>query len=249
MISLEGATFDYGRTRALAPTTTRFDAGSLVALMGPNGSGKTTLLKLLGGLLRPTAGSVRTPADFTVAHVDQHQHQHRWMPLTVAEVLRMSQYGSRPFPWPLSKDQKVRIAEAAERLEVTDLTKRSFSELSGGQRQRVLIADAVATGAQCLLLDEPITGLDLPSQENILQVLGAERDAGRLVVLSTHHLDEARRCERVVLLNGEIVADGAPDQTLTAENLADTFGARVIGEVGERTIVLDDHGHGSHQHT
>jgi ABC-type cobalamin/Fe3+-siderophores transport system ATPase subunit len=78
-------------------------------------------------------------------------------------------------------------------------------------------------------------------------VLGAERDAGRLVVLSTHHLDEARRCERVVLLNGEIVADGPPDQTLTAEHLASTFGARVIGEVGEATIVLDDHGHGSHE--
>jgi len=248
MIELKGVAFDYGRTRALAPTTINFDAGSLVALMGPNGSGKTTLLKLLAGLLRPTEGSITKPTDLGAAYVDQHQHQHRWMPLTVAEVLRMSQYGSRPFPWPLSKDQKGRIAEAAERLQVADLTKRSFSELSGGQRQRVLIADAVATDAQCLLLDEPITGLDLPSQERILHVLSAERDAGRLVVLSTHHLDEARRCDRVVLLKGQIVADGSPEQTLTAEHLAATFGARVIGEVGERAIVLDDHGHGSHQH-
>ncbi|MDH3227053.1 MAG: ATP-binding cassette domain-containing protein [Thermoleophilia bacterium] len=247
MIALEKAAFDYGRVRALGPVTARFEAGSLVALMGPNGSGKTTLLRLLAGLLHPTDGSVHRPPGLAAAYVAQHQQQHRWMPLAVSEVLRMSQFGSRPFPWPLRRDQKNRIADAAYRLDVMDLSSRSFTELSGGQRQRVLIASAVATDARCLLLDEPITGLDLPSQENIVQVLNAERDAGRLVVLSTHHLDEARRCERVVLLNGEVVADGPPDKTLTAEHLASTFGARVIGEVGGHAIVLDDHGHGSHQ--
>jgi ABC-type Mn2+/Zn2+ transport system ATPase subunit len=226
----------------------RLGAGTLVALMGPNGSGKTTLLKLLAGLLQPTTGAVVRQEGLSVAYVDQHQHQHRWMPLAVVEVLRMSQYGRRPFPWPLRAEQKARIADAAERLEVADLSARAFSDLSGGQRQRVLIASAVATAAPCLLLDEPITGLDLPSQERIIRVLGAERDAGRLVVLSTHHLDEARRCERVILLNTTVVADGPPERVLTAEHLAGTFGARVVGEVGERALVLDDHGHGSHEH-
>ena len=246
MIALEGVVCRYGSRVAVGPVTARFAAGELVALMGPNGSGKTTLLALLAGLVPPAEGSITRPEELRFAHVAQHQHQHRWMPVSVAEVLRMSQYRARPFPWPINATARRRVADAAERLGVADLTRRAFGDLSGGQRQRVLIASAVATDARCLLLDEPITGLDPPAQERILEVLGAEAAAGRLVVMSTHHLDEARRCGRVLLLNTRVVADGAPGAVLSAEYLAATFGERVVGEVGAEAIVVDDHGHGHH---
>lgn len=248
MISLDQAVVDFGPTRALGPISTRFGAGSLTAIMGPNGSGKTTLLRVVAGLLKLSDGEIRRPPDLSVAYVAQHHLQHRWMPLTVGEVMKMSQYDGRPFPWPLSRAQKARIADSAERLGIDDLMKKSFGDLSGGQRQRVLIASAIATSATALLLDEPITGLDIPSQQRILEVISDERDAGRVVLISTHHLDEARRCERVLLLNGTIVADGSPDAVLTAEHLAGTFGARIVRADDDVPLLVDDHGHGSHGH-
>ena len=248
MVELRNATVDFGGTRAVGPLSTTFSAGTLTALMGPNGSGKTTLLRLIGGLLPPSSGTVGRPPGRSVAYVAQHHLQHRWMPVTVGEVLRMSQFDQRAFPWPLSKRQKARIAETATSLDVADLETEAFGDLSGGQRQRVLIASAIATQAAVLLLDEPITGLDLPSQQRILDVVTRERDGGRLVILSTHHLDEARRCERVVLLNVSVAADGEPDDVLTADNLSRTFGLRVVSDGQDAPLLVDDHGHGSHGH-
>lgn len=246
MIELEQVTAHYGRVRALGPVDVGFARGTLTAVMGPNGSGKTTLLKVVSGLLKPSGGRVTRDAGTSVAYAAQHHHQHRWMPLTVGEVLRMSQFHRRPLPWPLSRDQKGRIADAAGRLEVDGLIDRTFGELSGGQKQRALIASAIATPSPLLLLDEPITGLDIPSQKRILDVLSAERDAGRVVLITTHHLDEARRCERAILLNRTIVADGTPDEVLTVANLAATFGPRVLNVPSDEPVLVDDHGHGSH---
>ena len=248
MFELRQLTVDYGHVHALGPVDATFGAGGLTAVMGPNGSGKTTLLKVVAGLVKPSAGKIHRPATTSVAYVAQHHLQHRWMPLTVGEVMKMSQFGSRPFPWPLSRDQKRRVADASERLGVEDLSRRTFGELSGGQKQRVLIASAIATQAPVVLLDEPITGLDIPSQQRIVDVITQERDAGKVVLISTHHLDEAQRCDRVILLNRTIVADGAPDAVLTAEHLATTFGPRVLNTSTDEPLLVDDHGHGSHTH-
>ncbi len=238
----------YGDTCAFEVASLDFGPGELVGLIGPNGSGKTTLLRLLGGLSSPTTGRIRGLGEPT-AFVDQHQRQPRWMPLTVAEVLRMSRYGRLGLLGRLGKEDRRVITEAAQRLEVDDLTNRQFGELSGGQRQRVLVAAALATEAECLLLDEPITGLDLASQDTILSVVTAERDAGRLVVMSTHHLEEARRCDRVLVLANRVVADGPPHDTLRPDVLGAAFGERVIrltDDDGQTIVLLDDHGHHHH---
>ena len=94
------------------------------------------------------------------------------------------------------------------------MMRRPFGDLSGGQRQRVLVAQALVARPDLLLLDEPITGLDLASQQRILEVIADETAAGTSVVLSTHHLGEARHTDRVLLLAGCIVADGPPDEVL-----------------------------------
>jgi len=113
------------------------------------------------------------------------------------------------------------------------------------------IALALAREAPLILLDEPVTGLDLASQERILQIVAEERNVGRTVILSTHHLDEARHCDRVILLAGRVVAQGTPDEVLCPECLREAYGDRVLGihrdhDHPHDLILVDDHGHGGH---
>jgi ABC-type Mn2+/Zn2+ transport system ATPase subunit len=166
----------------------------------------------------------------------------------VDEVLRMGIYRGSPFVRRIRSDQRAELDAIADRLEVADLRRRGFGALSGGQRQRVLVAQALVGSPRLLLLDEPITGLDLASQHTILAVIGEEVAAGSAVVYSTHHLEEARRAERVVLLAGEIVAAGLPSDVLRGDLLARAFGGRVL-RIDESSVLVDDHGHGVHDGT
>lgn len=222
--------------------------------MGPNGSGKTTLLNVVAGLQAPTAGRVEFATERLVAHVPQQHHLNRHLPLTVDEVLRIGRYQHRGLLGRLRGDDRRAIDLAVDRLRVGDLRTDKFASLSGGQRQRVLLATALAQQADIFLLDEPITGLDLPSQNIIVDVMRAERDARRLVLFTTHHLEEARQADRVILLRRALVADGTPHDVLQAEPLAAAFGQRLLAEIDcdipghdHAPLLLDDHGHG-HDH-
>ena len=237
-----GVCVHYGAVVALAPSSLEIEAGTSTALVGPNGSGKSTLLGLLAGLVRPTAGSITLEPGRRVAFVGQHQHQHGWMPLSVEDVLRMGRYAERGLLGRLGAADRAAIDDAARRLDVVDLRRRPFGELSGGQRQRVLVAQALAAAPHLLLLDEPITGLDLASQERILDIIATETASGSAVVMSTHHLGEARRTDRVLLLAGCIVASGPPDEVLRPALLAEAFGNRLV-RAGTEMLVVDEHGH------
>ena len=171
-LQLVDVTVRRGGRLALDSVTADFGPGTSTALVGPNGSGKTTLLEVLAGLLPPESGRL-LPAAPRVALVTQ-DHHHRWLPLTVAEVVRMGRFGRSPLPRRFSARDRAAVDDAVTRLEVGDLLHRQVGELSGGQRQRVLVAQALARHAPLLLLDEPITGLDLASQERILEVVGQE---------------------------------------------------------------------------
>ena len=161
-------------------------------------------------------------------------HSRFWLPLSVGEVLRMARFRPMLFPRQLGPDDHAAVDDAAGRLGV-----------------RVLVAQALARQADVMLLDEPITGLDLVSQEQILGVMEAERDAGRIVVLSTHHLDEARHCDRVLVLDGRLVAAGSPEEVLVHHVLREAYGEKVLGDYahhdhGHALLLVDDHGHGQH---
>jgi ABC-type Mn2+/Zn2+ transport system ATPase subunit len=235
----------YGSTVALAPTSFRLTRGSAVALVGSNGSGKTTLLAAIAGLVKPTAG--RISVNGAVAMVTQSPHHHRWMPLTVDEVLRMGRYPARGLIGRLRASDRAIVGDAADVLEVRHLRRRPFGELSGGQQQRVLVAQALAAQPDVLLLDEPVTGLDLPSQLRILEVIADHAAGGGSVVFSTHHLAEARRVDRVLLMAGCVLADGAPEDVLVPSLLAEAFGGRLMRDDGG-AILVDDHGHHGEPH-
>lgn len=245
-IEVVGATVRHGATVALDALSTTVDAGTSVALIGPNGSGKSTLLRLLAGLDEPSAGTVSVTSD-GVAIVLQSTPIDRTLPVTVRDVVRMGRFAARgPFGRISSEDRTI-VDEAMRRLEVADLAGRAVQDLSGGQRQRALVAQGLAQQAEVLLLDEPVTGLDIASRQVILEVIDSERRAGHIVVMSTHDLDEARRCDRVLLLATGCLADGTPDEVLTETNLRRAFGGRVV-PLGDGGVLLDDphhhHGHG-----
>ncbi|MDH4169993.1 MAG: metal ABC transporter ATP-binding protein [Acidimicrobiia bacterium] len=252
LLTVSNLRVTFGTRIALDGVGFTLAAGHSAALIGPNGSGKTTLLHAIAGLHRPARGTiVLTPADATVAYVTQRHDHARWMPLTASEVLNMAGYQRRGLLGRLTSADVAARAQAADRLAIGDLLRRQFGELSGGQQQRVLIAQALAQQPRLLLLDEPITGLDLVSQQVILDVIADATAAGTAVMLSTHHLDEARHCERVLLLATDLVAEGPPDEVLTTERLREAFGGRLLGDHADHDhdldlLLLDDHGHGTH---
>jgi len=173
-------------------------AGRVHLLVGPNGGGKTTLLRLLLGLLRPTRGSV-TWSDaageesfqpFPIGYVAQRSSADFRYPLTVRDVVALIREG-RPLPRDARADAAA-VDAALDRMRLRELADRPISQLSGGQQQRTLIARALALGAPLLLLDEPTTGLDPASQEDLLTLLRELRDRdGVAIVMSTHHPGDA----------------------------------------------------------
>ena len=211
-IKVENLTVRFGMITAFSDVTHTFEPGSATALMGINGSGKTTLLECLASLQHPTAGRI-SGVPQNIAYLRQHMHT-TWMPLTAGEVISMGRYRARGLIRPLlARDRKI-ITEASEKLDVTQLANRSFGSLSGGQQQRVRIAQSLAGDPDLILLDEPVSGLDIPSQERILNVIDDRSNQGTTVIITTHHLDEAWHCQTVMLMANRLVASGTPEEML-----------------------------------
>ena len=260
-----GVLLAHGSLVALADADFELRPGTLTAVIGPNGSGKSTLLHAIAGLLDPVEGEIRVGGRAPgsrrshVAYVLQSTRVHEHLPVTVREVVTMARYAHRGAFLPLRRVDRDAVDGALERLDVADLATRQIRELSGGQRQRVLVAQGLAQDAPVLMLDEPVTGLDLVSHRRILEVIGEERDAGRTVVVTTHDLGEAAHADHVLLLAGRIVAAGPPAEVLTAEHLAAAYRQRLI-RLEDNVLMLDDaphhhddeldevHPHPGHQH-
>ena len=251
-VRVEEVRLAYGRAVVFETSTLVIPAGVSAALIGPNGSGKSTLLDAVSGLRPPLSGRVEvlggepSAARRRIAYVVQATTVPTQLPVTVREVVTMGRFGARGPLGRLRPDDRRRVDDALERLEVGDLARRRLDELSGGQRQRVLVAQGLAHGADLFLLDEPVTGLDLVSREVILQVVREEVARGATVVSTTHDLAEARLADLLVLLAGRVVAAGPPADVLTAAHLGEAYGGRMFTLDGGR-VVMDDLGHG-HSH-
>ncbi len=128
-----------------------------------------------------------------------------------------------------------------KRLSFQNLASRQISQLSGGQQQRMFIARALAQEAELMLMDEPLTGLDTPAQEGLLDLLDTLRDQHVTVMLATHDLEQAaRHFDRILLLNHKIVAFDLPDKVLQTENLLHAYGGRLRSASGEDVLAVDD---------
>lgn len=231
----------YDQVVAVAPSDVDIPLGRLTAIIGPNGSGKSTLLHAIGGLIRPQSGSLEVAHPrHRISYVMQSVAFPEGVPLSVREVVRMGRYPNSGWLGRFRGVDKQRIDDVMDRLNVTDLAARHLEELSGGQRQRVYVAQGMAQDHDALLLDEPLTGLDIVSARIIDEIIHDETHRGRTVVLTTHDLAEARAADHVVLMSGRVVASGRPEEVLTEENLRLAYN---LGELHENGGLFIDSPH------
>lgn len=238
----------YGDVEALHDVTLRIPRGVTVSVIGPNGSGKSTLLGVLSGLVPITSGSVTVlgepvpPRRGKVAHVLQTTAVRSEVPMTVGETVRLGTYAELGLLTRPSAATRERVRAGIERLALTDLVNRQLPDLSGGQRQRAFIAQGLAQGSELLLLDEPVAGLDVTSQQIIREVIQEERRAGHTVITTTHDVGGAALSDLVVLVATDVIAFGPPAEVLTPEHLSRAFGGH-LHVLADGTLVLDDPAH------
>lgn len=236
----------YGSTVAVDRSSFTFPRGCVTAVIGPNGSGKSTLLNALAGLLEPLAGSVDVAIDEgkrnRIAYVLQTTKVNEALPISVREVVTMGRYGEvGTYRWLRQRDRDA-VANAMERTDITHLASRHLHHLSGGQRQRVFVGQGLAQPHDILLLDEPLTGIDLPTAQAIDSIIHEERAGGTTVIMTTHDLSEAQVADHVLLLSGRVVASGTPEQVLTAEHLSTAYGPALL-HLDKDRFFLDDPAH------
>ena len=237
---------------ALASSTFRVPEAAITAVIGPNGSGKSTLLHAATGLLPLESGSIevlgKTPVEARgeVAYVVQHMNVNPGIPMTVREVVSMGRYPSTGLLKRLSAADKAQVNDAMALLRIDDLADRQVARLSGGQRQRVFVAQALAQDHRVLFMDEPLTGLDIQSAQTIDDIMHEEPARGCSVVFTTHDLEEARAADHVILVSGYVVADGAPEDVLTPENLATAYGLGLLHPENTAGLGIIDDAHDPH---
>jgi len=254
-VRLEGVTAGYGTRVALSNINLEFRPGSLVAVIGPNGAGKSTLLKVIAGLLEPFRGTVTVlggpPRAHAreIAYVPQAEAVDWDFPVTVGEVAMMGRYAQLGFGRRPSAADRERVDAALATVGMTELRERQVGALSGGQRRRVFLAKAIAADPELYLLDEPVTGVDATTQEELMDVLEAEARAGKTVIASTHDLIcAAQRFHEAAFINGRVVATGPAERVLDRDLLSDTYGGHVLILPGDGDrLVLDDAHHHDHE--
>lgn len=225
-------TYRNGHT-ALRRTTFKVPRGSITALVGVNGAGKSTIFKAVMGLVPAAAGEIRLMGrtvkqalrENLVSYVPQSEEVDWAFPVLVDDVVMMGRYGHMGFFRRPSAADRAAVDAALERVNMTAYRKRQIGELSGGQRKRVFLARALAQDGQVILLDEPFTGVDVKTEDQIVALLRELRDEGRVMLVSTHNLGSVPEfCDRTVLVKGTVLASGPTETTFTRANLEEAFG-------------------------
>jgi manganese/iron transport system ATP-binding protein len=218
---------------ALKRASFELPRGTITALVGVNGAGKSTLFKAIMGFVGLAEGSVEIlgmPARDAlkknlVAYVPQSEEVDWNFPVLVEDVVMMGRFGHMNFLRIPSRRDHEMVNQALRRVKMDEYRKRQIGELSGGQRKRVFLARALAQEGQVILLDEPFTGVDVTTEEQIVDLLRALRDEGRVMLVSTHNLGSVPDfCDRTVFVKGTVIAYGRTEETFTEANLEKAFG-------------------------
>ncbi|UCC86227.1 MAG: metal ABC transporter ATP-binding protein [Anaerolineales bacterium] len=246
-LQVSGITVRYNSTLALDDVSFQLAQGERVAVVGPNGAGKSTLFKVIAGVLHPTKGDVKVyghgpGGHICIAYVPQRSQVDWSFPVNVVDVVMMGRIGKLGLlRWPGRRDwDYVRQCLAVVGME--HLASRQIGELSGGQQQRVFIARALAQEAELMLMDEPLTGLDVTSQEGIFRIMEELRRRNVTVMVATHDLNlAAEHFDRLMLLNHQLVGFGHPDEVFTSERLMQAYGGHMrLIQTSEGQMALSD---------
>jgi zinc/manganese transport system ATP-binding protein len=242
LVLFSGVSCGYDNRAVLRDIDLTIDEGAFVGIVGPSGAGKTTLLRAIVGAVPRVSGELTfdgrpvgrggTPG---VGWVPQLETVDWNFPATVGEVVLMGRWSERPWRAWASREDLAAVDALLERLGIGGLGRRHIRELSGGQQQRVFLARAMIGEPRLLLLDEPTSGVDLKTRDDILHLLADLNGDGMTIVMTTHELNTvAAHLPWVVCVNGSIVAEGDPDDIFTSEILGRTYGAdlRVVRQDG-----------------
>jgi manganese/iron transport system ATP-binding protein len=225
-------TYRNGHT-ALYDASFEIPRGTITALVGVNGAGKSTLFKAIMGFVPAAQGQItllgktvkQALRENLVAYVPQSEEVDWAFPVLVQDVVMMGRYGHMGFLRRPKAADHAAVDDALRRVNMTDFRHRQIGELSGGQRKRVFLARALAQNGQVILLDEPFTGVDVKTEDQIIDLLRELRDEGRVMLVSTHNLGSVPEfCDRTVLVKGTVLAYGPTETVFTHDNLETAFG-------------------------
>jgi len=242
LLEAHGVATGYGGQPVFRDVTFDLRSGERLAVLGPNGGGKTTLFKLLLGQLPVLAGRMSAPD--RLGYVPQTERSRLDYPVSALDVALMGTLSRIPWWRRAGRRERTFARAALERVGLAELAGEQFGDLSGGQRQRVFVARALVQDAPVLLLDEPFTGVDRPSEQLLDALLRDLAAEGRGIVAATHDLEQARAWDRVLCLNRRMVAFGKPADVLSPEVLAETYGAEIVVIGDDASLaVLPPHHH------
>ena len=231
LIAARGICVRYGGIEALHDVTLAVQPGEIVTIVGPNGSGKSTLLRALLGIIPVAAGQVSRRDGLRIGYVPQRLQIDRTLPMTAGRFLSL----------PLRQTHAA-TAAALARVGVPDVAGRQMTDLSGGQFQRVLLARALLTAPDLLILDEPTQGLDQPGEAAFYRLIEeVRRETGCAVLMVSHDLHVVMSAsDRVICLNGHVCCEGTPRVVSNAPEYRAMFG---LGTQGALALYQHDHDH------
>ncbi len=235
LVEIRDLTVQLGGRTILSGVELSVEKGEIVTIVGPNGSGKSTLLKTIIGAHRPTVGRIARKKGLRLGYVPQKLHLDSTFPVTVRRLLDLP----RRVPEAEARSALARAGAEA-------LASRQLAELSGGQMQRVLLARALLSDPELLILDEPTQGLDQPGSAAFYELIATlRRNLGCAVLMVSHELHVVMAAsDRVICLNGHVCCEGAPEHVASAPEYRALFGS---GTHGALALYRHDHDH-AHDH-
>ena len=245
----------YGRRAALEDVSFDIGPGELVAVVGPNGAGKSTLLKVLAGLLKPWSGAAVVLGDqpgrrpLQVAYLPQAEAVDWSFPVSVRDVVLMGRYRRAGWLHRLSRADRIAADRALEQVDMLSLADRQVGALSGGQQRRTFLARAFAQEPDLYLLDEPVTGVDPATEDELMALLNEQRADGKTILASTHDLaGVAEHFTRLLSLNVRLIADGPASLVRDPAVLRATYGGHLIYVEPGAVVLFDDTHHPTAAH-
>jgi len=233
-IKVKGLSVSYGAKRVLTNVHLDIEAGNVYGVIGPNGAGKSTLFKSILGLIDYNAGAIEVLGDEIqdvrkqIAYVPQKDEVDWQFPATVIDIVLMGRYPYKKIFDRLNKEDYRIANDAMEQLGIADLAKRQIGKLSGGQQQRVFLARALCQGAEIFFLDEPFVGVDITTEERIIEILKGLSAKGKTILVVHHDLATVDKYfNKVILLNQRLIAYGDTQTTFTQENIAKAYGGQL----------------------
>lgn len=230
VISVKGLSVSYEQKRVLTNIYIEIEAGHIYGVIGPNGAGKSTLFKAMLGLVSMDSGRVRIEGDLIekkrkkVVYVPQKSDIDWSFPTTVFDVVLMGRYPYKKVFQRLNADDKAKALTALKEMGIEDLKDRQIGALSGGQQQRVFLARALCQEAEIFFLDEPFVGVDMTTEDKIIQILKRLAAEGKTLLVVHHDLSTVESYfDKVILLNQRLITYGDVLTTFTDENVTKTY--------------------------